>query len=477
MYTVANGVYWQRCITKLAEYQTADEMKTLFLLFLLPLNVFAQNLEGVWIGNMRTEGTELAYELVISGSGQELRGYSLTVFSFQGVDNVGMKAMKFKNKKGTLTIEDGELLYNNYTTPPKKVKLIGTLTLQEKGSRFVLSGTFFTRSLDLRDKSSYSGSIYLEKQDDLSKTNLVSRLDEMELLSSLSFIQKSQVKKESTIAAPPVDNIAEPALKEVQRTFAKRSLSQTSINISSLTTINTRRVVPASAYEIIDYASPAVAKETHLKVAVRTLKKAEPVLAVVNKSRKIVPPSAYEIIDQASPTEPRARSIASAPTEVPGEITRTTSTSTPKTIVPAPASNPGSKPATKSLPALVPPVAAAAVYQRKTEVISSVPFTSDSLVLSLYDNGSIDGDTVSVVLNGKVIIARKGLTTNAIRAIIQVTPEMGDSLQLIMYAENLGSIAPNTGLLIVQDGDKRHEIRFSGDMQKSSAIIFRRQRS
>lgn len=122
-------------------------------------------------------------------------------------------------------------------------------------------------------------------------------------------------------------------------------------------------------------------------------------------------------------------------------------------------------------------MAAAAVYQRKTEVISSVPFTSDSLVLSLYDNGSIDGDTVSVVLNGKVIIARKGLTTNAIRAIIQVTPEMGDSLQLIMYAENLGSIAPNTGLLIVQDGDKRHEIRFSGDMQKSSAIIFRRQRS
>ena len=46
-----------------------------------------------------------------------------------------------------------------------------------------------------------------------------------------------------------------------------------------------------------------------------------------------------------------------------------------------------------------------------------------------------------------------------------------------MYAENLGRIAPNTGLLIVQDGDKRHEIRFSGDMQKSSAIIFRRQRS
>jgi hypothetical protein len=97
-------------------------------------------------------------------------------------------------------------------------------------------------------------------------------------------------------------------------------------------------------------------------------------------------------------------------------------------------------------------------------------------VLSLYDNGTIDGDTVSVVLNGNVIIAKKRLTTNAIRTTIQITPDMGDSLQLVMYAENLGSIPPNTGLLIIQDGEVRNEIRFAGDMQKSSAIILKRKR-
>jgi hypothetical protein len=53
---------------------------------------------------------------------------------------------------------------------------------------------------------------------------------------------------------------------------------------------------------------------------------------------------------------------------------------------------------------------------------------------------------------------------------------MGDSIVLIMYAENLGSIPPNTGLLVVHDGNDIYEIRFSGDLQKNSAIILRRKK-
>ena len=53
---------------------------------------------------------------------------------------------------------------------------------------------------------------------------------------------------------------------------------------------------------------------------------------------------------------------------------------------------------------------------------------------------------------------------------------MDERIQIIMYAENLGSLPPNTGLLIVNDGTDRYEIRFSGDMQKSSAIMFIRKK-
>jgi hypothetical protein len=120
--------------------------------------------------------------------------------------------------------------------------------------------------------------------------------------------------------------------------------------------------------------------------------------------------------------------------------------------------------------------AAAEIALRKIETIKTVEIKQDSLLLTLYDNGEIDGDTVSVLLNGKVIMPRQGLMARAINKTIYLTPEMGDSITLIMYAENLGSIPPNTGLLVVHDGDDVHEIRFSGDLQKSSAIILKRKK-
>ncbi len=116
---------------------------------------------------------------------------------------------------------------------------------------------------------------------------------------------------------------------------------------------------------------------------------------------------------------------------------------------------------------------AADVLNRKIETIQSVYYKSDSLEITLYDNGEVDGDTVSVLMNGTIIMPNVGLSTNAVRKKIS-TAYTGDSIQLIMYAETLGSLPPNTGLLIVYDGTERYEIRFSGDMQKSSAIVFRR---
>jgi hypothetical protein len=116
---------------------------------------------------------------------------------------------------------------------------------------------------------------------------------------------------------------------------------------------------------------------------------------------------------------------------------------------------------------------AADVTNRKVETIQSVYYKSDSLEITLYDNGEVDGDTVSVIMNGSIIMPKVGLSTTAVRKKIS-TANTGDSIQLIMYAETLGSLPPNTGLLIVYDGNERYEIRFSGDMQKSSAIVFRR---
>ncbi len=134
------------------------------------------------------------------------------------------------------------------------------------------------------------------------------------------------------------------------------------------------------------------------------------------------------------------------------------------------------EPAVVIKPKVITPPAAAELSKRELETIRTVEIAQDSLVFSLYDNGTVDGDTVSVLLNGQVIMPRVGLLVTAVSKTVYLTPEMGDSISVVMYAENLGSIPPNTGLLLIREGAKIYEIRFSGDLNKNSKIILVRKK-
>ncbi len=120
-------------------------------------------------------------------------------------------------------------------------------------------------------------------------------------------------------------------------------------------------------------------------------------------------------------------------------------------------------------------VPAAEVLTRKNVLQETMFFKTDSLELSLYDNGEVDGDTVSVLMNGIVLMAKQRLSTNAIRKTIYIPAEM-DSVELVMYAENLGTLPPNSGLLVVRDGRDTYEIRFSGDLKRNAAVILKRRK-
>lgn len=121
-------------------------------------------------------------------------------------------------------------------------------------------------------------------------------------------------------------------------------------------------------------------------------------------------------------------------------------------------------------------IAAADVAKRKVVNTQEVYFTADSLTLTLYDNGEVDGDVVSVLLNGKMLFEKAALTTKPNRKTIYIDKTGADSLQLVMYAENLGSIPPNTGILVVNDGEAIYEVRFSADLQTNAAILLRRKK-
>ena len=119
---------------------------------------------------------------------------------------------------------------------------------------------------------------------------------------------------------------------------------------------------------------------------------------------------------------------------------------------------------------------AAVVEGRKSEFTQEVNFKSDSLQISIYDNGVVDGDTVSVFMNGEVIMAKQGLRSSAIKKTIYLTPGKDDEFTLVLFADNLGLYPPNTGLLVVRDGNDIYNLRFSADYQKNAGVVFRRKK-
>jgi hypothetical protein len=78
-------------------------------------------------------------------------------------------------------------------------------------------------------------------------------------------------------------------------------------------------------------------------------------------------------------------------------------------------------------------------------------------------------------MNGEAVVAKAKLLEAATKKTIRIPPAV-DSVELLLVAETLGSIPPNTGLLVVQDGSARYEVRFSADLQTNAAIVFRKKK-
>lgn len=109
--------------------------------------------------------------------------------------------------------------------------------------------------------------------------------------------------------------------------------------------------------------------------------------------------------------------------------------------------------------------------QRQTNIIQTLAVSADSLVLSFYDNGVVDGDTISVYINNIPVLNHQLLTAHAVKKTIPLTITKGSSITLLLVAENLGTIPPNTGLIMIQDGNQKHQVNFSADLQTNAAII------
>jgi len=113
---------------------------------------------------------------------------------------------------------------------------------------------------------------------------------------------------------------------------------------------------------------------------------------------------------------------------------------------------------------------------RENHLVKTVIVNHENISVRLYDNGEVDGDSISVYLDGKPIVSNKGLSTQPITVNLRLDDSSPDHV-LVMVAENMGRIPPNTSLMIVQDGDKRYEVSITSTEQKNAMVRFRYQKN
>lgn len=116
------------------------------------------------------------------------------------------------------------------------------------------------------------------------------------------------------------------------------------------------------------------------------------------------------------------------------------------------------------------PTPAAAFETRPTKDIKTIQVLSNKVKVDIYDDGEIDNDIVSVYFNKALIVDKKSLTANAHS--ITLTLEPGKSNELILFADNLGSIPPNTALMVITEAGVRHEVRLSADLKNNASVRF-----
>jgi hypothetical protein len=111
---------------------------------------------------------------------------------------------------------------------------------------------------------------------------------------------------------------------------------------------------------------------------------------------------------------------------------------------------------------------------REKEVVQSIAVDTNKIKIELYDNAEIDDDTVSIFLNNTLLVYKKRLTDRPLVLDVDVFPNT--NYELMMYADNLGRIPPNTSLMIITAGKKRYEMRISSSEQKSAVVQFKYQK-
>jgi hypothetical protein len=214
--------------------------------------------------------------------------------------------------------------------------------------------------------------------------------------------------------------------------------------------------------------------EPFLKGKIKTI----PIIVNQPPQKKIIPPATKPVATNKPPVKTNPPVVVKKPVTkpvAPPVVTKTVKkptvplvkTDTAKNII-------NTQPIVKVKPPVIPKPAV--LKSRSNELVKILTVTNPNVVVKLFDNGEIDGDTISVYWDNKLVLSAKGLTAAPLTVKLNLEEDDNAEHSLTMVAENLGRIPPNTSLMVVEAGEQRFDVRITSDNQKNAVVRFRYQK-
>jgi len=393
---------------------------TLFFLLLLSFSAQAQKMTGIWRGYFSSssgiyrEGfKEETYKYEIQLDQQSNNSVNGVTYSYKTTVFYGKAELNgiYTPTSKSIIIKETRLVDLKIGDKSEPCLMTCYLDYSRIGKLEVLSGTFI--STNVKDKGDCgSGRVYLEKvvESDFKKEDFLLKKKPADTSKTLSELLTQKAPKPTT---------KQPANGKPKPVIAKAAPQQ-SIDKTSVKPGTKKTVIPAK---------PLVKTQTApvKKPATRTAPPA-------GKPATTAKPA--DRIPEQLINEQKAEAVTT-----PKQENRERKMPIPKVLV-----------------------------ERENKVVKTITTSEENILIDIYDNGTIDNDTISLYHNNELVISSEKLNTKSIKLKIR-NNKTDNRHELVMVAENLGEIPPNTALMVITAGKDRYEVFLSSDEQRNAKVI------
>jgi hypothetical protein len=110
------------------------------------------------------------------------------------------------------------------------------------------------------------------------------------------------------------------------------------------------------------------------------------------------------------------------------------------------------------------------LIERENKLVRTINTSEENITIELYDNGSIDNDTITVYHNNELVVSKAKLVYTPITVKIKGMVPTSHH-EIVVVAENLGDIPPNSALMVVKAGRERYEVNLASTETMNAKVI------